>query len=228
MSDVAGVLLAAGQGRRLGGPKALVEVGGELLVEGATRTLREAGCRPVIVVLGAGGPRVRARARLGDALVLDNPAWEEGMGSSLRVALDALGEYEHLGAVAIALVDQPGVGPSAVTRLTAAWRAGALIAVAGYAGRRGNPVVLDRSLWAAAAAHAVGDRGARDLLDARPDIVRLVPCEDVADPTDLDTPEELEAAQHRWPVRGAAGDRSATDRPSAEGSAEGSRRQRCS
>ncbi|WP_435207781.1 NTP transferase domain-containing protein, partial [Micromonospora sp. bgisy143] len=81
----AGLLLAAGAGRRLGHPKALLPYRGRLLVEHAADILTTAGCRPVLVVLGARADEVRARARLPDVVV--NADWVTGMGSSLRVGV---------------------------------------------------------------------------------------------------------------------------------------------
>ncbi|MEU9097709.1 NTP transferase domain-containing protein, partial [Streptomyces sp. NPDC048361] len=90
-AQVTAVLLAAGGGRRLGGrPKALLAHRGRPLVENAVRVLREGGCRTVYVVLGAAADEVRARADLAGCVLVDNPDWGEGMGSSLRTGLDAL------------------------------------------------------------------------------------------------------------------------------------------
>ncbi|MFF4987185.1 NTP transferase domain-containing protein [Streptosporangium saharense] len=181
----AGLLLAAGGGSRLGEPKALVELDGERLVDRGVRLLREGGCHPVIVVLGAADAQVRG------AVVVRNPDWRTGMGSSLRVGLAALpGDAER---VVIALADQPSVRPEAVLRLVEAARGGASVAVATYAGRRRNPVLVAREHFAEAAALAVGDVGARAFLRARPELVVEVACDDVGDPADIDTPADLEA-----------------------------------
>ena len=82
--DVAGLLLAAGAGRRLGCPKALVKLGGAPLTERGLGTLRTGGCRPVMVVLGAAAEEVRQACSLGDAVVVVNDAWSDGMGGSVR------------------------------------------------------------------------------------------------------------------------------------------------
>lgn len=195
---VAGLLLAAGGGRRLGQPKALVRLGGGLLVERGIRLLIAADCDPVVVVLGASAPQVRARADLGTARVVVNGNWATGMSSSLRAGLAAL-EFPAAGAVpaprpdavVITLVDQPDVTSAAISRLIVAWRTGAVAAVATFAGEQRNPVLLDRTLWPAAAAAATGDRGARALLRSRPDLVTPVPCDDVASAADIDTPADL-------------------------------------
>lgn len=184
-AESAGLLLAAGGGSRLGEPKALVELDGERLVDRGVRLLREGGCHPVVVVLGAADAQVRG------AVVVRNPDWRTGMGSSLRVGLAAL--PGDAGRVVIALADQPSVRPEAVLRLIEAARGGASVAVATYAGRRRNPVLVAREHFAEVAALAVGDVGARAFLRARPELVAEVPCDDVGDPADIDTPADLEA-----------------------------------
>ncbi|WP_051204039.1 nucleotidyltransferase family protein [Streptomyces thermolilacinus] len=95
VGPVAGLLLAAGGGRRLGGrPKALLDHRGRPLVEHAVAALRAAGCGPVHVVLGAAAGAVRERADLAGCVVVENPEWERGMGSSLRAGLASLGSTE--------------------------------------------------------------------------------------------------------------------------------------
>jgi len=185
-SDVAGLLLAAGAGRRMGMPKALVTHGGLLFVESAAGVLASAGCRPVVVVLGASAETVRAEADLGGCLVVDNPDWPSGMGSSVRVGLAALPDVV---AVVVLPVDVPGVTPAAVGRLMAV--AGPdVLARASYDGVPGHPVVIGRSHWPGVIASAVGDVGARDYL--RTHDVLDVPCADVAIGTDVDRPEDLD------------------------------------
>ncbi len=194
---IAGLVLAAGGGRRLGGrPKALLEAGGELLVDRAADALRAAGCTPVLVVLGAAAGRVRARARrLDGCTVVENPAWETGMGSSLRAGLAAV--PPDADAVAVVLVDQPRVGAEAVARVCGAYRSPGTLAAAAYGGERGHPVLLGRGHLAGAAGAAEGDRGARAYLRAHEREITLVECGDVAGPEDIDTPWDLPAGQDR-------------------------------
>ncbi|HEX3826954.1 MAG TPA: nucleotidyltransferase family protein [Sporichthyaceae bacterium] len=181
--QIGGLVLAAGSGSRLGRPKALVEVGDERLVDRAVRTLRDGGAEPIVVVLGA------ALAEVAGAVVVENPDWATGMGSSLRVGLAALPTDGD--AVVVSLVDQPDIGPAVVARLIDAFAAGATVAVASYSGKRGNPVLFARSTWDEVAALAKGDVGARPFLAAHPELVTPVPCDDIADPADIDTPADL-------------------------------------
>lgn len=188
---VAGLLLAAGGGRRLGGrPKALLEHRDRPLIEHAVRVLRNGGCGPVHVVLGAAADEVRARADLSRCVVTVNPDWEQGMGSSLRAGLGALTGTD-VDAALVLLVDQPGVSPEAVARVRTAYRSRASLVAADYDGERGHPVLFGADLWADVAASAVGDRGARDYLRAHRDAITHVRCSDVAQAYDIDTAEDL-------------------------------------
>ncbi|WBB68122.1 nucleotidyltransferase family protein [Micromonospora sp. WMMD812] len=187
--SVAGLVLAAGAGRRFGRPKALVEFDGEPLVRRAVRLLRAGGCAPVHVVVGAGADDLPA---LPDAELVRNPDWRQGMGLSLRRGLASM--PEPVAAAVVVLVDQPLLTPAAVRRVRAAHAAGAVVATATYAGRPGHPVLLGRTTWPLLDRYATGDRGARDLLRARPDLVVRVPCDGVGDPLDADTPSDLTRA----------------------------------
>jgi CTP:molybdopterin cytidylyltransferase MocA len=182
----AGLLLAAGAGRRFGGPKALAVLGGEHLVQRGVRLLRDGGCAPVVAVLGAQADDVRAIVC--DADVVVAPDWAEGMGASLRVGLAAL-RGTGAEACVVALVDQPLVTAEAVRRLLSVRPADA--AVATYGGRPRNPVLLTEAVWHDVAALAVGDVGARAWIRAHPGRVVEVPCDDTGSPTDVDTADDL-------------------------------------
>ncbi|AUG76502.1 4-diphosphocytidyl-2C-methyl-D-erythritol synthase [Kitasatospora sp. MMS16-BH015] len=195
-SPVPALILAAGGGRRLGGrPKALLPYRGRPLVEHAVGVARAGGCAEPVVVLGAAAEQVRATARLDGCRLAENPDWESGMGSSLRAGLAAL--PPEAPAVLVLLVDTPGVTPAAVSRLLAAHAAGAGLAAAAYAGRRGHPVLIAAHHFAETLATARGDVGARALLAAHAEELTLVECGDIATPDDLDTPEDLA----RWTAR---------------------------
>ncbi|MFD8302660.1 NTP transferase domain-containing protein [Streptomyces sp. NPDC059690] len=189
--EAAGLLLAAGGGRRLGGrPKALLEHRGRPLVEYAVGVLRAAGCARVHVVLGARADEVRRRAELAGCVVVENPTWEEGMGSSLRAGLDSLAGT-GAGAALVSLVDQPGIGAEAVRRVLAGYADEGSLVSAAYDGVRGHPVLLGASHWAGIAESARGDRGARAYLRAHREALTLVECGDVARPYDIDTEADL-------------------------------------
>ncbi|MFE9697145.1 NTP transferase domain-containing protein [Streptomyces sp. NPDC006270] len=185
------MLLAAGGGRRLGGrPKAPLEHRGRPLIEHAVRSLRDGGCGPLHVVLGAAADEVRARADLAGCVVTVNPHWEEGMGSSLRLGLAALGATDADAALVL-LVDQPGIGAEAVARVRSAYRSRASLVAASYGGERGHPVLFGAARWADITVGARGDQGARAYLREHRDAITLVECSDVAEAYDIDTAQDL-------------------------------------
>jgi nicotine blue oxidoreductase len=196
MPSVAGILLAAGGGSRLGRPKALVEIGGQTLAARGAGLLRAGGVAPIVVVTGA------APVDLPGVTLVTNPDWRTGMGSSLVAGLTAVRDLPPDGldgpdgaggcdAAVIALADQPLVGAEAVRRLVAAHAAGASVAVAAYDGRARNPVLIGREHWAEVLATTTGDAGARPFLRAHPDLVTVVDCTGTGRPDDIDTPADL-------------------------------------
>lgn len=188
----AGLLLAAGAGRRFGRPKALVELHGEPLLLRALRVLTDGGCDPLRVVLGARADE--ARALLPDpSIAVEAPDWESGMGASLRTGLRSLpGSVPADGAVdavLVHLVDLPGIGAEVIARLRAL-ASPDVVARACYDGVPGHPVLFGHCWWSEIAEGARGDRGARDWLARREDLL-LVDCSDLGSGADVDTPSDL-------------------------------------
>ena len=182
-AGVAAVVLAAGGGSRFAGDvhKLLQPLWGRPIVAWAVRAALCAGLAEVAVVEGAVD---LAPVLPGWAVVLHNPDWAAGQAGSLRLGLDWCERRGHRAAV-VGLGDQPLVSSDA-WRAVAACEA-APIVVATYAGRRRNPVRLDRSVWPLLP--TVGDEGARVLMAARPDLVAEVAC--TGAPLDVDTLEDL-------------------------------------
>ncbi|MFF0340523.1 NTP transferase domain-containing protein [Kribbella sp. NPDC004875] len=187
-AGIAGLVLAAGAGRRMGRPKALIRAAdGVAWVVRTARVLGEAGCSPVVVVVGAAADDVRAELSGEPVTVVEATDWAEGMSASLRAGLTYL-RTASADAVSVVTVDVPGLTPEVVRRVDA--RAGsAVLARAMYDGRVGHPVLIGREHWDGVVAVAHGDEGARPYLRGR-DVV-AVECADLADGLDVDTVEEL-------------------------------------
>jgi CTP:molybdopterin cytidylyltransferase MocA len=173
----AGLILAAGEGKRFGGPKAPYVHNGERLVDSAVKVLTEAGCDPVFVVLGAWMGEVPG------ATVLENQQWSTGMGSSLQVGLAHLNSEGGIDEVVVSLVDLPGLTSEAVARIVAA---PGEIVVAAYDAKRGHPVKFVSSTWPELIKSATGDQGARSYIAEHPDQIVLVEVGDVATGEDMD------------------------------------------
>jgi nicotine blue oxidoreductase len=177
-----GLVLAAGEGRRFGGPKQLASLHGRPLLEHVVAAAR-AALDPVVVVLGARADEVRAGVALGGVSVVECEDWASGMSASLRCGLRALGDAD---AVVVLLGDQPLVTPAVVRAVLAAGAP----ARAAYGGVPGHPVLLDAALLARAGGLR-GDAGFRSELEG----VTLVECGALCDPTDIDTREDLEVVR---------------------------------
>lgn len=181
--SIAVVVLAAGGGTRFGGSghKLLAPLHGRPVYAWALEHALAADLGEVLVVTGAVQLELPAGTR-----EVANPRWDDGQLTSLRAGIDAA-SGAGASAVVVGLADQPFIEP-------AAWRAVAAtdapIAVATYAGQRGNPVRLEGAVWSLLPTS--GDEGARSLMRLRPDLVREVACAGSA--ADIDTLEDLE----RW------------------------------
>lgn len=194
---VAGLVLAAGAGVRMGGPKALLrDREGVPWVRTRAQTLLDAGCMPVHVAVGAEAAMVRDTLprRVGAVVV---PDWEEGMGASLGAGLRSLASLgPELQAVLVAVVDTPGLSVAAVHAVLEAVVAAAdgaglhsSLAQATYDGVPGHPVLIGRNHWIGVLYSAVGDHGARTYMSSQR--VRRIEIGDIADGADVDTPEEF-------------------------------------
>jgi CTP:molybdopterin cytidylyltransferase MocA len=182
---VEGLLLAAGAGRRMGMPKALVtDDRGSWLLRGV-ELLQDGGCSRVTVVLGAEVARAGALLVDLDVSLTVAEDWAEGMGASLRAGLRSLAGSGDDGAL-VSLVDLPDLVPEVVARVLAAGDGPGALARATYDNRPGHPVLLGRDHWPGVIETAVGDQGARAYLAARD--VTLVECGDLATGRDVDSP----------------------------------------
>jgi CTP:molybdopterin cytidylyltransferase MocA len=193
--SVAGLLLAAGAGRRMGRPKALLrDARGVPFLDRAVGLLLE-GCDTVTVVLGACADE--ARALLDEAGWGDDPAvdvvvaddWAEGMGASLRTGLTALAAGPGDAAL-VTLVDLPDLDEVVLRRVLDTASGPTALVRATYDGRPGHPVLLGRDHWAGVVATAEGDHGARTYLAAHEPVA--CECGDLATGRDVDRPEDLE------------------------------------
>jgi nicotine blue oxidoreductase len=172
---IAAVVLAAGEASRFGAPKQ------RLLLPAVLERVALAPVDEIVVVEGA-YPLAEA---LGGSEPQSPPCrvvacleWQAGPGASLRCGLAALGD--DVEAAVVVLADGPDLATEAIARVIGVWREEGGMVAASYAGARGHPLVLGAGDWM-----GIPDEGLRD----RP--VRLVPCDDLGAPGDVDRPEDL-------------------------------------
>jgi molybdenum cofactor cytidylyltransferase len=180
----AAIILAAGASTRLLQPKQLATLAGETLLDRAIRIANEAGCNPIIVVLGANADWVAAHCRLTGAVIVRNEGWAEGMASSVRAGLAAVA---HADSAILMTCDMPAVTPTHLQALMTSVQ----VTASGYAGRRGVPAFFPAASFPALA-QLTGDAGARALLQ-HATVIDLPGGE-----LDIDTPDNLAAAHLRF------------------------------
>ena len=193
LAKVAAVVLAAGGASRMGELKQQLPVGGQPMVRRVSEAVCAAGLAQVVVVVGAQAEAVTAALAGLPLDVVVNEAWAEGLSTSLRAGLGAL--RPEIQATFVVLADQPALTPGLLRSLVAHYRAtGAPLVVPFYQNRRGNPVLVDRRLFAEMQT-IEGDRGARVLLARYQDVLEQVDVDDPAVVNDVDTPKEYEWAK---------------------------------
>jgi CTP:molybdopterin cytidylyltransferase MocA len=158
---IGAVVLAAGAATRFGAPKQ------RLLLPAVLERVQ--GVDEIVVVSGA--------YELEGAIRCED--WELGPGASLRCGIAALSE--DVEAAVVVLADGPSLAPAAIDRVVSSWReGGGTVVAASYGGVRGHPLVVGREAWG-----DIPDEGLRDLP------ARLVPCDDLGEPGDVDVPDDL-------------------------------------
>lgn len=192
------VILAAGASTRLGTPKQLLLHNGKPLLLHAVEAALASPAWPVVVVLGAHSDKIRPTLARLPVLVTENPAWTEGMASSLRAGITTLQQFSRrLDAALVALCDQPAFSAAMIAQLVAAQRAsGRSIVAARYGGRHGAPALFLREHFDPLA-HLTGEEGARALLNNDPAGVATVDLPELT--LDVDTPADAAALKENSP-----------------------------
>ncbi|MBV5298329.1 MAG: nucleotidyltransferase family protein [Rhodoferax sp.] len=194
---IGAVLLAAGEGVRMGGvAKSLIRLQGVPLINRQLIALSGAGVDEVVVVTGHARDAVEAQVQSFPVTLAYNPDYTSGQQSSVRVGLGALsGNFD---AVFIVLADQPLIGAADLTELIAAFkkRPSGHVLVPVVNGQRGNPIVLDATARADILASGT-NMGCRHLIERQPELVCVHETLNTRFITDLDTQEDLQRLAER-------------------------------
>lgn len=187
---IAGIILAAGAGRRFGADKLVAELGGETLLERACSAMLGAGLDPVLAVVQAETDRQLP----GQVSPVENAQWRCGISTSVRAGLAALTNVPNVGAAIVAPADQPWIGAEIHRRLMDAFHdSGRGLVVAAFDGKVRNPVLLARDQWPLAQ-QITGDVGLSSVVRSLAPLI--VECADIGSADDIDFPADLEGRQH--------------------------------
>ncbi len=193
-AGVAAVILAAGQSRRMGRPKQLVRVAGKTLLEHTIANVGATGVHEIALVLGAGADEIRNQLMLKGVKVVVNPEFQQGMGTSIGAGLRALSPTAT--AALIVLADQPFVQPATLDQLIACYaKEKPQIVIPVFKGFRGNPVLLDRSVFPEVMG-LTGDVGCRAIFGEHTQGIHKLAVDDVGVLLDADTTEDVEELEN--------------------------------
>ncbi len=186
---IAAVVLAAGLSTRMGRPKQTLLLEGEPMLERVLGNVRGSHVDRIVVVLGAGREEIERKVKFRDETVVVNAGYRLGMSGSLRKGIAAAGPEAE--AVLVVLGDQPYVSRATIDKLVDAYKTSKAKVVAPlYQGRRGNPVLFDRSLFPQIL-RVRGDRGAKSVVERNADDLLEVEVGDEGVLVDIDTPEDI-------------------------------------
>lgn len=188
---ISGLILAAGQSRRMGQPKQLLPFQGTILLDWVMAQAEAASAlNEVIVVLGRAADEIEPRLQVTRAKVVINPVFTEGCSASYKTGMATLDPRAE--AVMVLLGDQPGVESAVIDQVAQDWRQkGGIIGLTSYRGRQGHPMVFARDLFGQLL-QLRGDKAAWKILDAHPEWVRHIEV-DRPFPPDVDTMQDYES-----------------------------------
>jgi molybdenum cofactor cytidylyltransferase len=189
---ISAIVLAAGQATRFGQCKQLMLLGGKTLLQHVLDTVNASKVDEVLVVLGAHAEEIQSKLHFSRERVIINPDFSLGMSTSLQAGLRALSP--SAGAAMIVLADQPFLASATLDHLIDEYQRNRLsVVIPTYQGARGNPVLVDRSLFAEMM-QIRGDIGCRAIFDRHPEAISTVEVKDRGVVTDIDTMEDLDLA----------------------------------
>lgn len=189
-SGVAAVVLAAGMSRRMGTPKQLLRIDGKTVLERTLENVRKSAIDEIVLVLGFAAEAVEKEISTQDIKVVRNAGYEQGMGTSLRAGIADVSDRTK--AALIVLADQPFVQAATLNRLIEHHRAKkAQIVIPLFRGFRGNPVLLDRSIFPEMQALS-GDVGCRALFGSHTENIHKLAVDDAGILQDIDSRDDFE------------------------------------
>ncbi len=194
MNKIGIILLAAGESKRMGSPKQLLDIDGKSLLRRTAEVALATDCYPIVMVIGANKAQIAPEIIGLPLTVIDNPMWAEGMSSSVKMGMAGLYmTYKDVEAIIMLVCDQPYLSVSLLERMIEIYEAKKpLIVACKYGDQIGVPALFDRKLFDELLT-LTGDKGAKPVVMNHLDDTHLVTFE--AGSVDLDTPEDYKAFQ---------------------------------
>lgn len=191
MNKIGIIILAAGESKRMGSPKQLLNIEGKSLIRRTAEVALATDCYPVVLVIGANKAQIAPEIIDLPLTVIDNPKWYEGMASSVKMGLVGLYmTYKEVEAVIILVCDQPYLSVSLLERMVEIYQTKkAPIVACKYGEQVGVPALFDRKLFEELL-NLTGDKGAKPVLMSHLDEAHLITFE--AGSIDLDTLEDYQ------------------------------------
>jgi molybdenum cofactor cytidylyltransferase len=207
-SRIGAVILAAGMSTRMGEAKQLVRFGNNTLLGQTLKNVSAAHVDEVVLVLGFAAESIKSQFSAEKIKIVVNEAYREGMAGSLREGISALSE--EMNAALIVLGDQPLVQPETLDRIIDQYRrssspSGAQIVIPTYKGFRGNPVLLDRSVFSEVMA-LKGDMGCRAIFGSHLEGIVTIAVDDIGVLLDIDNKSDLEKLERKRNQKGSETD----------------------
>ena len=194
---VTGVILAAGQGRRMGEPKQLLPLGGKPMVWHVAMAACQAGFDEVMVITGAYASAVKQVLQDLPLQVIYNEDWAQGQSTSVKKAVQSITSEDQ--AVVFLLADQPLVNSSLINEIIKAYREkNASIIIPRVLNQPGNPVLFDLGVWRSSLLQLSGDEGARQIIRQNQEAIHYIELLDGQIFVDVDTPAEYEKMENIW------------------------------
>lgn len=198
---VTGVILAAGQGRRMGKPKQLLLLGGEGMICHVAKAACQANFDQVIVITGAYADAVAQVLQGLPLQMIHNEEWQQGQATSVKKAVGAISNDE--GAVVFLLADQPLVSVGLINEIIGIYHeTKASIVMPRAFNQPGNPVLFALTDWRAELLQLAGDQGARQIIKDNQEVIHYIELVDKEIFFDVDTPEEYEMMDKIWQLQG--------------------------
>lgn len=186
---IVAVVLSAGESSRMGRPKALLPIDGQTFIERIVAALKQSGIERILVVLGFNAEEMRREIDHLPVEILVNQDYQQGQLSSLQTALRRLNGEKDCDAILVHLVDHPYLSAAVVNRMIDRYQdTKNSIVIPKYRGKRGHPVLFDRSLFVELLAAPL-DQGAKAVVNAHRDQTLEIDTEDIGVTLDIDTPE---------------------------------------